>query len=121
MSKPSTQILEKARRALLEGNRSEVERLLDNYEESSHAETRWLLAAAVDDQTARKHHLEAVVNLRTTPYAERAEGILKREQTLEQEITRSPAWQRLFVQNRKIILSAVAISVFLIGIWIVSK
>lgn len=121
MLQPSTQILEKARRALLEGNRAEVECLLGDYAVLSHVEVHWLLAAAVEDQAVRETHLLKVIDLGISPYAQRAKNILDREHKLKDEMNRAPAWQRLFIQYRSLIIGFIGLGVVLIGIWIVTN
>lgn len=117
---PPNATIEQARRALLAGDRAQVEELLDAYSSSSHAETRWLLAAAAEDLDVRSEHLHAVISSRVPPYADQARAILTREHAIEAEIERIPGAYGWIVRRQRLILLFVALVVIAIGILVVA-
>lgn len=114
-------ILEKARRAMLAGDRSEVTDLLDPYEYVDHTEVQWLLASAAEDESQRNQYLQAVIDAGEEPYAAMAQGILQREAEIRTEMMRAPRWQQFLVAHRKSIIAVVGVGAIAVAVWMISS
>ncbi|MFQ3535510.1 MAG: hypothetical protein SNJ58_06500 [Aggregatilineales bacterium] len=83
---------EQATRALFEGDRLQVERLLRDRAQTPYE--WWLLACAVEDEAERAALLQRVHQSGEQPYADLAWAILLREAHFAAQLARSAWWAR---------------------------
>lgn len=83
---------EQATRALFEGNRGQVERLLRDRARTPYE--WWLLACAVEDEAERAALLLRVHQSGEQPYADLAWAILQREARFARRLARGARWMR---------------------------
>lgn len=136
--------IERANRALFEGDRSAVTRLLDVH--TSDAQELWLLAAAAEndkesyreflqrtvvgagsrkaaenDEGSYWTLLQRVVRTGQPPYANMAQDILTCEQDYAAELEKAPAWQtRLLAQKNNLIRLIITLMVISATILIIN-
>lgn len=108
--------MEKANRALFEGNRNEVIELLRD--RAATGAELWLLAAAVEDENERIALLRRVHAIGEQPYAELAYDILRREASFAEELRKGPAWQRWLIERRDILLR-ISIAIIILSLTLI--
>lgn len=106
--------IEKANRALFEGNRSEVLRQVGD--RASTVQELWLKASSLEDAGDRKRVLQHIASTRETPYARMANEILAREHDFETQMQQAPRWQTWLLEKRPAIIKTIITLTVLCGV-----
>lgn len=109
--------VEQATRALFEGNRTEVLRLLRG--QARTGQEHWLVACALEDDEERLKALRRVEAIGQQPYASLARDILLREAQSALEIRKPPKWQAWIRERLDYIIAVLILLMVIIGLLLI--
>jgi hypothetical protein len=109
--------VEQATRALFEGNRTEVLRLLRG--QARTGQEHWLVACALEDGEERLKALRRVEAIGHQPYASLARDILLREAQSALEIRKPPKWQTWIRERLDYIIAVLIVLMVIIGLMLI--
>lgn len=110
---------QQASRALVEGDRTKMEDILQNKERTGGRLTvqdYWMLGTSLEDEEKRREHLKFVQQSGQQPYAQMATDILKREKEFEDELNERGPIEKFVHRWRPVVLRIIIAGIIFAGV-----